>query len=162
MAQGGKFELTIQHAQLVRKFDTIKCTQDVYVALVRNLPNGNDVEFARTATCNSGDLRASWQDEKFVVSQAGGTVLKLKVYVQHFWRTDTKCGDGLIAFDAAFASIAQGQVAAMDLPMYKGAAKTGSLRILLSRCRDASAAAMAAAAPPLLSMAPASPEEYKA
>lgn len=163
--EDGRFQLAVCHAQLTKIFDTLKNTQDVYVQLVRVFPDGRECEFARTATCHGGDVNPKWDDESFVVNQSGGKSLKVRVYIEHFWRVDCLCGEADLGFDMLTACTAKGASLVRDLQLAKKGVPTGSLRVSVGCSRaetscDVAVKVASMSAP--VSISQLSPAAYKA
>mmetsp|Transcript_47763 Transcript_47763/g.153817 ORF Transcript_47763/g.153817 Transcript_47763/m.153817 type:complete len:888 (-) Transcript_47763:108-2771(-) len=129
-----RFRVSVLQGTLVRIFDNLKSNQDVYVHLVRTFPDGREQQFARTATCHSGDLAPKWDDERFEVSRNGGNKLKFMVYAEHFWRQDYFCGQADLDFDSLLARINGGSGFAFNLQVVKKGEPTGTLSVSFSPC----------------------------
>eukprot|EP00928_Gymnodinium_smaydae_P037704 TRINITY_DN26132_c0_g1_i1.p1 TRINITY_DN26132_c0_g1~~TRINITY_DN26132_c0_g1_i1.p1 ORF type:complete len:345 (-),score=77.97 TRINITY_DN26132_c0_g1_i1:42-1076(-) len=129
MFQGRMLVITVAEAQLVRIFDSLKQSQDVFVQLVCMYPDGSEKVVGRTETCKGGNFFPRW-NEQFRTTRGKGKSLKFRIFVDHLWRSATLCGEAEVDLDNLWSRGMAGS-AKVPVPLFKKSEQTGVLCILL-------------------------------
>lgn len=140
---GRQLDITILEAHLVRIFDSMKATQDVFVQLVCSYEDGSEKVVGRTPTAKGGNLAPKW-NQTFETRRGVGKRLKFKVFVDHLFRNPVLCGEAEFDLDTLWTRAA-GAGAGLKVPvtLFKRNEQTGVLYIGLVMQSEA------VAAPPL-------------
>ncbi|CAK0835162.1 unnamed protein product [Prorocentrum cordatum] len=127
---GKHIDITVVEAELVRIFDSLKPTQDVFVQLACGLADGTEQVVGRTEVCKNGNLRPQW-NERFnwdFDGSCGGRTLKFTVQIGHTVRKEVLCGEA--EFDlATLCNRAASGPQDLRIPLFKRDEQTGRLRI---------------------------------
>mmetsp|Transcript_102172 Transcript_102172/g.284538 ORF Transcript_102172/g.284538 Transcript_102172/m.284538 type:complete len:337 (-) Transcript_102172:121-1131(-) len=132
MTVGGKLDITINEAQLVRIFDSLKPNQDVFVQLICGYTDGREKVVGRTDICKNGNLHPTW-NAQFLCgrdSERGSRTLKFRVHIDHQIRSPVLCGEAEFSLDNLWSRAAAGPQK-VPVPLFKRGEQTGMLNITI-------------------------------
>jgi len=126
-AQDRQLDILIQGADLVRIFDSIRASQDVYVQM-QAVYDGFEKTVVRTPVAANGNLRPRW-NERFVCGRGGGAkAIKFQIYIKHTIRSPTLAGEVEYTLDSIWDFATQGYQQ-LAPPIMKGNEQTGILHL---------------------------------
>lgn len=131
-ALGRQLDIKVLEAQLVRIFDKISVTQDVFVQLVCGYEDGSEKVVGRTPSHKKGNLAPKW-NHTFETRRGGGKTLKFKVFRDHLLKSPVLCGEAEFDLDTMWArSASAGAAMTVPVTLFKRGEQTGVLYIGLA------------------------------